>query len=151
MLENTTQVIVNLLTIAAAVGTGYMFLYSKLKGLIEKSIATMLKPITDSIADVSTRIDRVDDNLNERMDRVDSEINKRMNKVDNEINKRMDKVALESCKNYLVRCLSDLEKGEELSEAAKIRYGEQYDYYINHGENSYIKSGTEKYRAEGKL
>lgn len=68
-----------------------------------------------------------------------------------DINAQIKKVDMESCKNYLVRCLSDLEKGEELSEAAKIRYGEQYDYYINHGENSYIKSGTEKYRAEGKL
>ena len=137
---DTTQIIVNLLTIIGAMVTGFAFLYSKIKAFIEKNIEALVKPVTDSIADLNGRIDKVDNTLNSRMD-----------KLDDEINKRMDKVDMESCKNYLVRCLSDLEKGEELSEAAKIRYAEQYDHYIGQGENSYIKSETEKFRAEGKL
>lgn len=128
------------LGIIVAIMAGYGALFSKLKKLIEDNIAELLAPVTKSIDDINSRIDKVDDTLHERMDKVDSEINKRMDKVD-----------LESCKNFLVRCLSDLEKGEELSEATKIRFGEQYDHYIGKGENSYIKSATERFREEGKL
>lgn len=135
-----TQLVVNLLTIIGMMVAGFGFLYSKMKGFIEKTIENMLKPVTDSIADLGSRIDKVDNGMNERLDHVDAEISKRLNKVD-----------MQACKNFLVRCLSDLERGDALGEVEKERFKEQYDYYIDHDGNSYIKDKVEKYKAEGKL
>ena len=67
------------------------------------------------------------------------------------LNARIDKVDMQACKNFLVRCLSDLERGDALGEVEKERFKEQYDYYINHDGNSYIKDKVEQYKAEGKL
>ena len=54
-------------------------------------------------------------------------------------------------KNFLVRYLNDVEKGVQMDEVVKERFLEQYDHYINHGGNSYIRNKVEKLRAEGKL
>ena len=67
------------------------------------------------------------------------------------INTRLDKVDMESCKNFLVRCLADIEKGQGLTAAERMRFKEQYDYYLAHGGNTYIKDEVDKYKAEGKL
>lgn len=137
---DTTQLVVNLFTIIGMMVAGFGFLYSKMKGFIEKTIEKMLEPVTASIADLGSRIDKVDSGMNERLDHVDNEINRRLNKVD-----------MQACKNFLVRCLSDLERGDDLGEVEKARFKEQYDYYIDHDGNSYIKDKVEKYKAEGKL
>ena len=68
-----------------------------------------------------------------------------------EITKRLDKVDMNGTKNFLVRCLSDLERGEPMSEIEKERFSEQYDFYVEHDGNSYIKTKVERLRAEGKL
>ena len=137
---DTTQLVVNLLTIIGMMVAGFGFLYSKMKEFIEDTIKEMLNPVTDSIKNIGSRIDEVDNGMNERLDHVDAEISKRLNKVD-----------MQACKNFLVRCLSDLERGDALGEVEKERFKEQYDYYINHDGNSYIKDKVEKYKAEGKL
>lgn len=118
----------DLALIVAIVG-GFAFLYAKLKTVISDVIKEMLSPVTASI-----------DALTKRVDSVETTINDRLNSVD-----------MESCKNFLVRCLGDLEKGNELSEAEKTRFWEQYDYYRKHGENSYIKNKAEHYKNIGKL
>lgn len=115
-------------TIVAIIG-GFAFLYTKLKEVIEDVIAKMLEPITKSIGDLSTRIDEMDAAIDEGL----------------------NVAAMESCKNYLVACLGELEKGNELSEAEKARFGEQYDYYTDHDGNSYIKGKVEFYKSQGRL
>ena len=67
------------------------------------------------------------------------------------IEKRLDKIDMEASKNFLVRCLGDIEKGQGLTVAEKMRFKEQYDYYLAHGGNTYIKDEVDKYKAEGKL
>lgn len=67
------------------------------------------------------------------------------------INVRLDKIDMEASKNFLVRCLGDIEKGQGLTIAEKMRFKEQYDYYLAHGGNTYIKDEVDKYKAEGKL
>lgn len=67
------------------------------------------------------------------------------------IDKRLDSVDMESCKNFLVRCLADLEKGEHMTETEKQRFYEQYDYYLKHDGNSYIREKVDKYKREGTL
>ena len=115
-------------TIVAIIG-GFACLYAKLKGVIEDEIKKMLEPITDSIGKLTGRIDS----------------------IDSSIEAGLEVAAMESCKNFLVACLGVLEKGNELSEAEKQRFGEQYDYYKDHDGNSYIMSKVEHFRAQGRL
>ena len=68
-----------------------------------------------------------------------------------EVTTRIDKVDLESCKNFLVRYLSDIERGEIITEVESERFWEQYEHYSNAGGNSYIKTKIEKLQKEGKL
>lgn len=57
-----------------------------------------------------------------------------------------------TCKNFLVRCLADSEKGNKLSDVEVERFWEQYDHYINElHENTYIKEWTESLKKEGKI
>lgn len=64
---------------------------------------------------------------------------------------RLDNVDMESCKNFLVRCLSDFEKGIQISETELERFWEQYGYYSEHGGNTYISKKVEKLEHEGKI
>ena len=115
-------------TIVAIIG-GFAFLYAKLKEVIEDVIKKMLEPITESIGTLTGRIDT----------------------METSIETGLEAAAMESCKNFLVACLGELEKGGELSEAEKERLGEQYDYYTDHDGNSYIKGKVEHFKAQGRL
>lgn len=74
-----------------------------------------------------------------------------MRKQMDEMQQKIDRVDMESCKNFLVRCLSELERGESISETERERFWEQYEHYIEKGHNSYIKSKVEQLRKQGKL
>ena len=66
--------------------------------------------------------------------------------------KTLRKIDKETCKNFIVRCIADVERGDSLSETEAQRFKEQYDHYINDlKENTYIKDKYEKLKAEGKL
>lgn len=57
-----------------------------------------------------------------------------------------------TCKNFLVRCLADFEKENEMSAVEIERFWEQYDHYVNElKENTYIKEWTERLKGEGKI
>ncbi|MCM1506059.1 MAG: hypothetical protein NC177_02835 [Ruminococcus flavefaciens] len=60
------------------------------------------------------------------------------------LNRRIDSVDMQACKNYLVSFLSDVEKRQPLDEIQRERFWEQYQYYTEHGGNSYIKHKVEK-------
>lgn len=68
-----------------------------------------------------------------------------------DLNKRINSVDLESCKNFLVRFLSDVDQGREIDEIEFERFWEQYEHYTKAGGNSYIKQKVEKLKAENKL
>ena len=73
-----------------------------------------------------------------------------MNNGFNDVNSRIDKSDMEACQNFLVHCLTDFDKG--IGDSAMIqRFWKQYDYYIDHDGNSYIKSRVEDLKAQGKL
>lgn len=72
------------------------------------------------------------------------------NKLDS-IEDKVDKVDMNATRNFLVRCIQDFEANTPLDETTVERFWEQYDHYINHGENSYIKSKVEKLKKEGKI
>jgi len=64
---------------------------------------------------------------------------------------QISKVDMETTKNFLVRCISDIERGDVMSETEKERFYEQYEHYLAKGGNTYIKTKVEKMIAEGKI
>jgi len=60
----------------------------------------------------------------------------------------VERVDMESCKNYLVRCLGDLEHGNKLSDVEQERFWEEYEHYLKIGGNSYVKHRVEKLQQE---
>lgn len=66
------------------------------------------------------------------------------------INKKIDDVDLNATKNFLVRCLADVER-HGIDDVTKMRFYEQYEHYTKLGGNSYILSEVERFKKEGKL
>lgn len=89
--------------------------------------------------------------IKEKLKEIVGEALKPLNDSILEINQRLDVVDMESCKNFLVRCIADVERGETMSETETERFWEQYDYYIKSGRNTYVKNKVEKLKKEGKL
>lgn len=69
----------------------------------------------------------------------------------NSLSKKIDNVDINSCKNYLVRFLADVEQGNEIDEIERERFYEVYNHYISLGGNSYVKDKVEKLKKSGKL
>lgn len=67
------------------------------------------------------------------------------------LEERMKVVDMEDTKNFLVRYLSDVERGVQMDEVEKLRFAEQYDHYLKMDGNSYIRSKVKKLQEEGKL
>ena len=64
---------------------------------------------------------------------------------------KVGKVDMETCKNFLVRFLADVERGEFIADAEKQRFWEEYQHYIDNKGNSYIKEWVERLKKEGKF
>lgn len=62
----------------------------------------------------------------------------------------IDKVDLQQTKNFLIRTLAGLERGEKLTEVEKLGLKEAYTHYTEdlHG-NTYVKDEYEKAKAKG--
>jgi hypothetical protein len=97
-------------------GIGYF--YKNIKKWLEKIIQEQFEPFSDTISDISGKVNQVD---------------------------------MESCKNYLVRCLGDFEHGNPLSDVEQERFWEEYQHYLKIGGNSYIERRVEKLKLDGKL
>ena len=102
------------------------------KTAVENAVASQFETVHKSISDVQISIN----NLDKRIDEVD---------------KRIDKVNMQGCKNFLVRCIADFENGQPNNETELERFWEQYDYYIDHGENSYVRHKVESLEAQGMI
>jgi len=76
-----------------------------------------------------------------------------------EVNDKLDgmqttiiKLDTQECKNFLVRYLADVERGDYIYESEQQRFWEEYDHYIDDlHENSYIKEWVARLKKEGKL
>ena len=125
-MENITigQIAAGLGIIAAILG-GYKVLYDKLTDIVSDVVKELMKPLSEAIGTINGQLD--------------------------DLSRRLEEVDMESCKNFLVRCIADLEKGEALGETEKERFYEQYDYYLDHDGNSYIRAKVEKLQTEGKI
>ena len=83
------------------------------------------------------------DSLNELLEPIHDEISG--------LQSRLDTVNMEACKNFLVRCIADFDKGVHISDTELERFWEQYEYYQEQGGNTYISKKVEKLEREGKL
>lgn len=64
----------------------------------------------------------------------------------------MTKIDTQTCKNFLVRYLADIERGDIIYDSEQERFWEEYDHYIDElHENSYIKEWVTRLKEEGKL
>lgn len=76
------------------------------------------------------------------------EVNDKLTDMQSSINV-LDKQA---CKNFLVRYLADIERGDIIYDSEKQRFWEEYDHYVKDlGENSFIKEWVARLKEEGKL
>lgn len=69
----------------------------------------------------------------------------------NDLENKIEQNGNEACKNYLVHYLSSVERGIIVDHVETERFYEEYDYYIKHGGNSYVKAKVDKLKKEGKL
>lgn len=60
-------------------------------------------------------------------------------------------VDMENCKNFIVRFLADVERGDFIADAELQRFWEEYQHYTTKGGNSYIYEWVERLKREGKL
>lgn len=67
------------------------------------------------------------------------------------LSSKIDVVDMNSCKNFLVRFLADVEQNNTIDEVEKERFHEEYKHYTDLGGNSYIKDKVEKLKKAGKL
>lgn len=74
-----------------------------------------------------------------------------INKKLDELDKKVETSELSDCKNYLVSFLSDIKKGNDITEVEFERFHETYQRYTALGGNSYIHTEVEKLKKEGKL
>ena len=72
-------------------------------------------------------------------------------KLDN-ITKQIDKVAVDNLKNFMSRCLDDVEQGNKLGATTLQRFWESYDKYTNeYKQNSYIHARVDEALDKGFL
>lgn len=75
------------------------------------------------------------------------------------VNKKLDdiradttKLDVQACKNFLVRYLADIERGDIIYDPERQRFWEEYDHYTDDlNENSFIKEWVVRLKEEGKL
>lgn len=67
------------------------------------------------------------------------------------LDRKVEKVDMEHCKNYLVRFLSDVEKGEPIDEIQLQRFWEEFTHYDNNGGNGYVHQKVERLKGKGLL
>lgn len=75
-----------------------------------------------------------------------------INKKLDDMQTSIDALDTQATKNFLVRYLADIERGNFIYDSEKQRFWEAYDHYINElNENSFIKEWVAKLKEEGKL
>ena len=69
-----------------------------------------------------------------------------------ELDETIKQKDIDACKDFLVRFLSDVERGADISEMERQRFSERYNQYINkYEQNGYIQDKVNKLREKGLL
>lgn len=114
---------------------------------IKYLISNMKSGVTALFRDEFKSLDEKFKSLGERMEKLENKIGD----VETRMGDKIDRSNMGSCKNFIVGRISKIENGESLSEIEAERFWEEYDFYIKHKGNSYIKNKVEQLQKEGKL
>lgn len=68
-----------------------------------------------------------------------------------ELETKVDKIDIQTCKNFLVRFLADVEKGDHIYDPETQRFWEEYEHYTDAGGNSYVREWVDRLRKSGRL
>lgn len=68
-----------------------------------------------------------------------------------ELASQVDRLELTTAKNFIITCLTTIERGHRLPEMARQRFWEAMEEYHRQGGNGYIDSKIEALKADGKL
>lgn len=90
------------------------------------------------------------DSLKDQFAKVDSQFDKVDERIDH-LENHMEGIDVATCKNFLVARLAEVEKGLPWDEIEKERFWEQYEHYVKHGGNTYIKTKVEELQKKGVL
>lgn len=86
--------------------------------------------------------------MNDKLDNVQEELNGKLD----EMEKSIKKLDIQTSKNFLIRYLADIERGEDIYESEKQRFWDEYKHYKDDlKENAYITEWVDKLKKEGKL
>lgn len=110
-------------------------------------IAAALALIVGLIASVIYLKTKIEEALEKLLTEKFKALNSRIDTIEGKI----DKVDMETCKNFLVRFLADVENGSIILPQESQRFWEEYEHYINNKGNSYIKEWVEKLKKKGLL
>lgn len=95
---------------------------------------------------------KINETVKESISKVFEELMKPFSDKLDSIEKSVISIDKATCKNFLVRCLADFEKGNVMSEIEIERFWEQYKHYTKElNENSFVVEWTERLKREGKI
>ena len=89
--------------------------------------------------------------LDKSLDKSLEPFDRRITELSDLHEKQYQALSLQTDKNYLVRFLADVEKGETVDETELEHFYFTYDDYHRHNGNSYIDHKVDKLKKEGKL
>lgn len=112
-----------------------------------EQIATGLAILVGVVSGVTYLTKQLKDWIEKLLDSKFKDLNARIDSIEDKI----DKVDTETCKNFLVRFLADVENGTVIFDAEKQRFWEEYEHYISTGGNSYVKEWVDKLKKKGLL
>ncbi len=115
--------------------------------LTMEQVSVSLALVVGIIGSVVYLKNRVKEWIEEFLEAKFKAIDKRFDDVESKI----DKVDTETCKNFLVRYLADIEKGSDILPQENQRFWEEYQHYIDNSGNSYIKEWVDKLKGKGLL
>lgn len=118
------------------------------KNLTLEQISVFIIFIGGLIGGIKYLKKEIKDALSEMLDDQFDELNTKLDTLQSSL-KTVD---IQTCKNFLVRYLADVERGARMYNDEQKRFWEEYDHYINElKENSYIKEWVLQLKKEGKL
>lgn len=110
-------------------------------------IAAGLALIVGLIASVVYLKTKIEEALEKLLNEKFKALNSRIDTIEGKI----DKVDMETCKNFLVRFLADVENGSVILPQESQRFWEEYEHYTDNKGNSYIKEWVAKLKKKGLL
>ncbi len=93
-------------------------------------------------------------NLGDKITNLEAKVADLEGKVDTndaELGQKIDELNMHTCKNFIMRYLSDIERGVIPNEIERERFSEEWDYYTKNGGNSYLKEWYKQLSDKGWL